>query len=122
MGMMRNIDTDGLLDKCACGAIPVFVANLRGVRVECLDNCGNQTGTLRNTSEAMEAWDKLIRAMKAGNRVACELECTEHTRKHREGCQYCQANSGWGDPRRRDPAMEHQEAGRVAAAIMETRR
>lgn len=26
-------------------------------------------------------------------RVDCELECTEHTRKHREGCQYCQANT-----------------------------
>ena len=66
--MMRNIDTDGLLDKCACGAIPVFVANRRGVRAECLDNCGVQTETLRDTSEVMVVWNKMIRAMKAGKR------------------------------------------------------
>ena len=64
--MMRNIDTDGLLDKCACGAIPVFVANRRGVRAECLDNCGEQTVTLRDTSEAMVAWNKMIRGKNGG--------------------------------------------------------
>ena len=63
--MIRNIDTDGLIDKCACGSVAVFVANRRGVRVECLDNCGEQTGTLRDTSEAMVAWNKMIRGKNA---------------------------------------------------------
>ena len=49
-----------------------------------------QSERMEITSTDLLAFDDSVTGVP--ERAACELECSEHARKYREGCQYCQAN------------------------------
>ena len=61
---MRLItDTNRILDVCTCGARGGFVRRLFGVSAECSE-CAQATRLMRGESEAMVAWNKMIRKQK----------------------------------------------------------
>ena len=61
--MTIKADTNGILDRCSCGARAGWVTHYAGVAVQCLE-CDDGTPMQRDKSEAMVTWNKMIRKRK----------------------------------------------------------
>ena len=59
--MTRTIDTDGLCDRCECGAHAAIDQRRESCRVECADRCGADTAFYGSHDEAVTAWNQMRR-------------------------------------------------------------
>ena len=59
--MTRTIDTDGLCDRCECGAHAAIDQRRESCRVECADRCGADTAFYGSRDEAVTAWNQMRR-------------------------------------------------------------
>lgn len=67
---MKTTDTDGILDRCHCGAhagFETYSTECTKQRAFCTE-CAEQTGWFVTKVGAMIAWNKLIRAIKANEK------------------------------------------------------
>lgn len=71
---MIHADTDGLLDRCHCGAVAGFLEDdkLTGkamFRACCTDCCGERTHLFVLKNEAVWAWNLEMRRVKKGSKA-----------------------------------------------------